>query len=103
MPNLETFELPADKPIVSFLLPDSWKPAETDAGLQAVSVDGEIATRGHCRRTIASFTTHPTAQGTRAATSTSTSAADFFDSPLLEAAVRYSLHRFQVWPLKGEY
>jgi hypothetical protein len=38
----ETFKLPALKPIVSFVLPDSWKPNETDAGLQANSVDGEI-------------------------------------------------------------
>jgi hypothetical protein len=38
----ESFKLPENKPIVSFVLPDSWKPTETDAGLQAVSVDGEI-------------------------------------------------------------
>jgi hypothetical protein len=38
----ETFKLPEHKPIVSFVLPDSWKPTETDAGLEAVSVDGEI-------------------------------------------------------------
>jgi hypothetical protein len=38
----DTFKLPENKPIVSFLLPDSWKPTETDAGLEAVSVDGEI-------------------------------------------------------------
>jgi hypothetical protein len=30
------------KVVVSFFLPDSWKPTETDAGLEAVSVDGEI-------------------------------------------------------------
>ena len=30
------------KPIVSFVLPESWKPTETDTGLEAVSVDGEI-------------------------------------------------------------
>jgi hypothetical protein len=38
----DTFKLPENKPVVSFVLPDSWKPTETDAGLQAVSVDGEI-------------------------------------------------------------
>jgi hypothetical protein len=38
----DTFKLPENKPIVSFVLPDSWKPTETDAGLEAVSVDGEI-------------------------------------------------------------
>jgi len=38
----DTFKLPENKPIVSFLLPDSWKPTETDAGLEAISVDGEI-------------------------------------------------------------
>ncbi len=38
----DTFKLPENKPIVSFVLPDSWKPTETDTGLQAVSVDGEI-------------------------------------------------------------
>src|SRR5246127_2815493 len=38
----ETFQLPQQNPIVSFILPDSWKPTETDAGLEAVSVDGEI-------------------------------------------------------------
>ena len=38
----ETFKLPESQPIVSFVLPDSWKPSETDAGLQANSVDGEV-------------------------------------------------------------
>jgi hypothetical protein len=38
----DTFKLPENKPVVSFVLPDSWKPTETDSGLQAVSVDGEI-------------------------------------------------------------
>jgi len=38
----ETFKLPENKPVVSFVLPDSWKPSETDAGLEAQSVDGEI-------------------------------------------------------------
>jgi hypothetical protein len=38
----DTFKLPENKPIVSFVLPDSWKPTETDTGLQAASVDGEI-------------------------------------------------------------
>jgi hypothetical protein len=38
----DTFKLPDNKPIVSFVLPDSWKPTETEAGLEAVSVDGEI-------------------------------------------------------------
>jgi hypothetical protein len=38
----DTFKLPENKPVVSFVLPDSWNPTETDAGLQAVSVDGEI-------------------------------------------------------------
>jgi hypothetical protein len=28
--------------LVSFSLPDSWKPSQTDAGLEAASVDGEI-------------------------------------------------------------
>jgi hypothetical protein len=38
----ETFKLPVREPIVAFVLPDSWKPTATDAGLQANSVDGEI-------------------------------------------------------------
>jgi hypothetical protein len=38
----DTFKVPENNPIVSFVLPDSWKPTETDAGLEAVSVDGEI-------------------------------------------------------------
>jgi hypothetical protein len=38
----DTFKLPENKPIVSFVLPESWKPTETDTGLEAVSVDGEI-------------------------------------------------------------
>ena len=38
----DTFKLPENKPVVSFVLPDSWNPTGTDAGLQAVSVDGEI-------------------------------------------------------------
>jgi hypothetical protein len=38
----DTFKLPKNKPIVSFILPESWKPTETDTGLEAVSVDGEI-------------------------------------------------------------
>ena len=38
----DTFKLPENKPVVSFVLPDSWNPTETVAGLQAVSVDGEI-------------------------------------------------------------
>jgi hypothetical protein len=38
----DTFKLPENKPVVSFVLPDSWKPTETAAGLEAVSVDGEI-------------------------------------------------------------
>jgi hypothetical protein len=38
----ETFKLPERTPVVSFVLPDSWKPTETDSGLEAVSVDGEI-------------------------------------------------------------
>jgi hypothetical protein len=38
----ENFQLPEQNPIVSFMLPDSWKPTETDAGLEATSVDGEI-------------------------------------------------------------
>ena len=38
----ETFKLPENKPVVSFVLPDSWKPTETDSGLEALSVDGEI-------------------------------------------------------------
>ena len=38
----ETFKLPESKPIVSFVLPDSWKPSATDAGLEANSVDGEV-------------------------------------------------------------
>ena len=38
----DTFKLPENKPVVSFALPDSWKPTETDAGMEARSVDGEI-------------------------------------------------------------
>jgi hypothetical protein len=38
----DTFRLPENKPVVSFVLPDSWKPTETDAGMEAQSVDGEI-------------------------------------------------------------
>lgn len=38
----DTFKLPANKPVVSFILPDSWNPTETESGLQAASVDGEI-------------------------------------------------------------
>src|SRR6202161_2705540 len=38
----DTFKLPENKPVVSFVLPDSWKPTETDAGMEAQSVDGEI-------------------------------------------------------------
>jgi hypothetical protein len=38
----DTFKLPENKPVVSFILPDSWKPTETESGLQAASVDGEI-------------------------------------------------------------
>jgi hypothetical protein len=38
----ETFKLPEEKPIASFVLPDSWKPSKTDAGIEAASVDGEI-------------------------------------------------------------
>ena len=38
----ETFQLPEQKPVVAFNLPDSWKPSETDAGLEAASVDGEV-------------------------------------------------------------
>jgi hypothetical protein len=38
----ESFQLPEQKPVVSFDLPDSWKPSQTDAGLEAASVDGEI-------------------------------------------------------------
>jgi hypothetical protein len=38
----ETFKLPEKNPVVSFILPDSWKPTPTDAGLEAVSVDNEI-------------------------------------------------------------
>src|ERR1700752_3663232 len=38
----ETFQFTQQNPIVSFILPDSWKPTETDAGLEATSVDGEI-------------------------------------------------------------
>ena len=38
----DTFRLPENKPVVSFALPDSWKPTETDAGMEARSVDGEI-------------------------------------------------------------
>jgi hypothetical protein len=38
----ETLQLPEQKPVVSFSLPDSWKPSQTDAGLEAASVDGEI-------------------------------------------------------------
>jgi hypothetical protein len=38
----ETFQLPEEKPIASFVVPDSWKPSKTDAGIEAGSVDGEI-------------------------------------------------------------
>jgi hypothetical protein len=34
----ETFQLPEQKPVVSFSLPESWKPTETDTGLEAGSV-----------------------------------------------------------------
>jgi hypothetical protein len=38
----DTFKLPENKPVVSFVLPDSWNPTETGSGFQAASVDGEI-------------------------------------------------------------
>jgi hypothetical protein len=38
----DTYKLPDNKPIISFTLPESWKPTETDTGLEAISVDGEI-------------------------------------------------------------
>jgi hypothetical protein len=38
----ETFKLPENNPVASFSIPDSWKPSETDAGIEAASVDGEI-------------------------------------------------------------
>src|SRR3984893_4803090 len=38
----DTYKLPKNKRFFFFVLPDSWNPTETDAGLQAVSVDGEI-------------------------------------------------------------
>ena len=38
----ETFSLPERHPAASFMVPDSWKPSETDAGIEAASADGEI-------------------------------------------------------------
>jgi hypothetical protein len=38
----DTFKLPESKPVVSFILPDSWNPSDTGSGLSAASVDGEI-------------------------------------------------------------
>lgn len=38
----DTFKLPESKPVISFVLPDSWNPTATAAGLEAVSVDNEI-------------------------------------------------------------
>jgi hypothetical protein len=38
----DTFKLPENKPVVSFILPDSWNPTETATGFEAASVDGEI-------------------------------------------------------------
>lgn len=38
----ETFKLPERHPAASFMVPDSWKPSETDAGIEAASADGEI-------------------------------------------------------------
>ena len=37
----KVFELPDANPAVAAVLPDSWKPSETDAGVEATSPDGE--------------------------------------------------------------
>ena len=38
----EDFKMPEKKPVVSVTLPDSWKPEETDAGVQGQSPDGAV-------------------------------------------------------------
>jgi hypothetical protein len=38
----DTFKLPENKPIVSFVLPESWKPTGNRHRLEAVSVDGDL-------------------------------------------------------------
>ena len=38
----ETFKMPEKKPVVAVTLPDSWKPEETDDGVQGQSPDGVV-------------------------------------------------------------